>query len=73
MDPQGLNLTLLRSPYAAHVGPAPADTRPDHPVTDQGLHEIELVICPGFNGDLDLIRRLARRMSAPPILWDLTG
>ena len=72
-DPQGLSLTLLRSPYAAHHDPFPAAQRPDHPVTDQGLHEFDILLAPGAPLDLSGPSRLAREMLAPPIVWDLAG
>ncbi len=72
-DPQGLGLTLLRSPYVAHHDPFPAAERPDHPVTDQGRHEFDLLLWPGCAMDLAEPERLARQMLMPPIIWDLTG
>jgi alpha-mannosidase len=72
-DTQGLGLTLLRSPYVAHHDPFPARERPDHPVTDQGRHEFDLLLWPGCPLDLAEPDRLARQMEMPPVVWDLTG
>jgi alpha-mannosidase len=72
-DPQGVSLTLLRSPYVAHHDPYPAARRPDHPVTDQGLHEFEVVMAPSAAMDMAEAARLARQMLMPPVTWDLAG
>ena len=72
-DPAGVSLTLLRSPYVAHHDPYPAAKRPDHPVTDQGLHEFEVLVAPVAAPDLAEPACLARRMLMPPITWDLSG
>jgi len=72
-DPEGISLTLLRSPFAAWHDPYPAAERPDYPVTDQGRHEFEIVLWPGCPADLAGPSRLAQEMLAPPITWDLTG
>ena len=73
VDPAGVSLTLLRSPYAAHHDPADADSHPDQPVTDQGAHEFDLWVCPGCGADIGMVETLARHLPAPPIVWDLTG
>ena len=72
-DPEGISLTLLRSPFAACGDPYPGTERPDYPVTDQGRHEFEIILWPGCPADLAGPSRLAREMLAPPITWDLTG
>jgi alpha-mannosidase len=72
-DAEGVSLTLLRSPYVAHHDPYPAANRPDHPLTDQGLHEFEIVLSPGGALDLTDAARLARQMLMPPVTWDLAG
>jgi hypothetical protein len=72
-DPEGVSLTLLRSPYSAHHDPCPSEVRPDHPVTDQGRHDFDIVLWPGGGLDLDDAARLARQMLMPPVVWDLTG
>ncbi|MCX5670721.1 MAG: alpha-mannosidase [Planctomycetota bacterium] len=72
-DPAGVSLTLLRSPYVAHHDPYPAAKRPDHPVTDQGLHEFEVLVAPVAAPDLAEPACMARRMLMPPIAWDLSG
>jgi len=73
VDSQGVSLTLLRSPYVAHHDPFPADGRPDQPVTDQGSHELDLLVWPACDADAGAIQRLAADMQSPPIVWDLTG
>jgi len=72
-DAEGVSLTLLRSPYVAHHDPYPAAKRPDQPVTDQGLHEFDILLAPAAALDLAEPARLARRMLMPPVTWDLTG
>jgi alpha-mannosidase len=72
-DAEGVSLTLLRSPYVAHHDPYPAANRPDHPLTDQGLHEFDIILAPGAALDLAEPARLARQMLMPPVTWDLTG
>jgi hypothetical protein len=72
-DPEGVSLTLIRSPFAAWHDPYPATERPDYPVTDQGRHEFDLILWPGCPADLAGPTRLVRQMLAPPITWDLTG
>jgi alpha-mannosidase len=72
-DAQGVSLTLLRSPYVAHHDPYPAANRPDHPLTDQGLHEFDIILSPGAALDLAEPARLVRQMLMPPVTWDLTG
>jgi hypothetical protein len=71
--PDGLALTLLRSPYAAWHDPYPGAERPDAPVTDQGSHEFDIVLAPGAAMDMAEPARLARQMLMPPVVWDLTG
>jgi len=39
-----VELLLVRSPLAAHHDPAPAASKPDQPVTDQGWHEFDLAL-----------------------------
>jgi alpha-mannosidase len=73
VEAEAVNLTLLRSPYAAWHDPYPGENRPDHPVTDQGAHEIDVLLAPGAPHGLAEPARLARRMLRPPIVWDLTG
>jgi len=72
-DPDGISLTLVRSPFAAHHDPFPAAERPDGYVTDQGLHEFDLVLWPGCPMDRAGPAGLCRRMLMPPVTWDLTG
>jgi len=71
--PDGVALTLLRSPYMAWHDPFPGAERPDVPVTDQGTHAFDVVLCPGAGTDLAAPARLARQMLMPPVVWDLTG
>jgi alpha-mannosidase len=71
--PDGAAFTLVRSPFMAHHDPMPADLRPDAPVTDQGYHEIDLVLMPGCADGVDAVEREARAMLNPPMVWDLTG
>ena len=73
VDELGVTLTLLRSPYAAHHDPTPADACPDQPVTDQGAHEFELAIWPRPDAQPGGLERLARAMRTPLVVWDLTG
>jgi len=73
VDPEGVSLTLLRSPFSAHHDPFPAEERPDHHVTDQGWHDFDVVLWPDAPADLAEPAHLARQMLMPPITWDLTG
>ena len=73
VDPEGVSLTLLRSPFSAHHDPFPAEERPDHHVTDQGWHDFDILLWPDAPADLAEPARLARQMLMPPIVWDLTG
>ena len=73
VEPGAVNLTLLRSPYAAHHDPFPAADRPDQPVTDSGSHDLTLLLWPGCGADIGAVERLAGQMLMPPIAWDLTG
>jgi hypothetical protein len=67
-----VNMTLLRSPYAAWHDPTPLDYRDDYPFTDQGDHEFHLVLWShGLEGDQ--IARQVRQMTMPPVIWDVTG
>lgn len=69
---EAAHLTLLRSPYVAyHGGVQPG--RPDHPVTDQGVHEFDVVIRPGFAGDGDELAAVMHSLAAPPVTWEVTG
>ncbi len=68
-----VSLTLLRSPFVAHHDPFDASQRPDHPVTDQGAHEFDIVLWPGCPADLAEASALARSMLMPPICWELSG
>ena len=70
---ENARLTLLRSPFAAHHDPTPAELWPDYPVTDQGRHDFEIVLAPNGPWDAAALARTARDMLAGPILWDLTG
>jgi alpha-mannosidase len=72
VDPAGISLTLLRSPYAAHHDPAPADLVPDHPVCDQGEHEFDIVFRPG-DVTTEALSLQRDRLLRPPVVWDLTG
>ena len=67
-----VNFTLLRSPYAAWHDPTPLDYRDDSPVTDQGSHEFHLLLWPAGLPVAALARHV-RRMSMPPLIWEVTG
>jgi hypothetical protein len=73
VDGRGVSLTLLRSPFVAHHEPTPPDSRPDQFATDQGTHEIELLICPAWTGGAGELEKLANEMRMPPMVWDVTG
>jgi len=73
VEPQAVNLTLLRSPYTAHHDPAAPIMRGDQPVCDQGVHNFEIILRLASDTTPDLIDRLATQMLRPPIIWDLTG
>jgi hypothetical protein len=64
-------LTLLRSPYAAHHDPAPADGIP-RPVLDQGTHEFAIAIRPGALAPAAMPAAM-QNFRAPPAAWDVTG
>ena len=72
VDEGGIALTLIRSPYVAHHDPFPHERRPDQPVTDQGRHEIEVILRPGAP-DAAWAARQVRRELAGPIVFDVTG
>ena len=67
-----VSLTLLRSPFLAHHDPYDAALRPDHPVSDQGWHDFDVVLWPGCP-DARAAADMAEDMLAPPIAWDVTG
>jgi hypothetical protein len=73
VEPDAINLTLIRSPFVAQHRPTPIASRPWQPATDQGRHEFDLVLAPGFVGAPNELERAARQMLAPPLVWDLTG
>ncbi len=73
VTPEAVDLTLLRSPFAAHNHGRRAEDHPDRPATDQGRHAFELLLLPGFAGPPSALERAARQMLAPPLVWDLTG
>ena len=73
VTPRTINLTLLRSPHMAHHDPAPADMRPDQPVTDQGSHTFDLAVWPHCSAELNQLERMVNEMKMPPVIWDLTG
>ena len=73
VEPQAVNLTLLRSPYTAHHDPAESIMRGDQPVCDQGVHNFEIILRLAPDTTTTLIDRLAKQALHPPIAWDLTG
>jgi alpha-mannosidase len=73
VDREGVSLSLLRSPYAAHHDPAPPDARPDQPATDQGTHVLEVGLWPDCGWDLEPVARRVRAAWMPPIVWEMTG
>jgi alpha-mannosidase len=72
-DRSSVWLTLLRSPFVAHHAPRIPEGRPDHPVTDLGWHEFDLVIETADDASVDRLGELADRMSFPLETFDLVG
>jgi alpha-mannosidase len=69
LDPTELRLTLCRSAIHAHHDPSVPRSDAIYEYTDQGLHEIKLLIIP-FSGQripAELIR-LAHELNAPPMV-----
>lgn len=73
VETDAVNLTLLRSPFAAHHDPVPAARHVDQPVCDQGVHEFELDFRGGPDTNIAQVADRSRRLQSPPLVWDLTG
>jgi alpha-mannosidase len=73
VDTRSVMLTLLRSPYVAHHDPAAAGIPGDAPICDHGTHVFEIEFLTGEEAGLAGMARRAREMTAPPLVWDLTG
>jgi len=72
VDEKGIALTLIRGPYVAHHDPFPHERRIDQPVTDQGRHEIEVILRPGPPVAAWAARQVREEL-AGPIVFDVTG
>jgi len=73
VQPDGVNLTLLRSPFAAHHDPFPAANHVDEPVCDQGVHHLEIRFRVAPDATIDQVAETSHFMLSPPLVWDLTG
>ncbi|MFI4973852.1 MAG: hypothetical protein ACHP84_04850 [Caulobacterales bacterium] len=70
--PDGVRLTLLRSPLMAHHDPARAEDFPRAPHADQGVHEFRFLFA-AFEGlTPDWLEQRAAMLHRPPIAADWT-